>query len=45
MSKEIFAVHADGLQEGVRLGFKEGIEAAAEWLENEEGYGWYNRFL
>ena len=33
----------DGLQEGERRGWDDGREAAAEWLENQTGYGSRNR--
>ena len=34
---------AEGLQEGERRGWEAGKEAAAEWLESQEGYGSRNR--
>ncbi len=37
------AGYDDGLQRGERRGWENGIEAAAEWLESQEGYGSRNR--
>ena len=34
----------DGLKEGERRGWNDAIEAAAEWLESQEGHGAHNRF-
>ena len=35
----------EGFEEGDRRGWNEAIEAAAKWLESQEGHGGYNRFV
>ena len=35
----------DGLDIAIPLSWDAGIEAAAEWLESQEGHGSHNRFM